>query len=228
MATHTNGDNNDPSCFVAGTIISLANGDYKNIEDVQAGEEVMSYNESKGEHEPAIVGDIKAREVDSIIRLVFANGNIIKTTEEHPFYVNGGWVKANELRITDVAKSLDGSEVAITGIEHITEPHTVYNLLDVSGNSNFYAGEILVHNKVSDMRLKENYQQIGTSPSGIPIYKFSYKGRPGRYIGTMAQDLIKLGRADAIINLDMDYYGVDYSKIDVDCKDLTEVETINV
>ena len=227
-ATHISGDNNDPSCFVAGTMISLANGDYKNIEDVQAGEEVMSYNESTGEHETATVGDIKVREVDSIIRLVFANGNIIKTTEEHPFYVNGEWVKANELRITDVAKSLDGSEVAITGIEHITEPHTVYNLLDVSGNSNFYAGEILVHNKVSDIRLKENYQQIGTSPSGIPIYKFSYKGKPGRYIGTMAQDLIKLGRTDAIINLDMDYYGVDYSKIDVDCKDLTEVETINL
>ena len=68
----------------------------------------------------------------------------------------------------------------------------------------------------SDKRLKENIERIGTSPSNIPIYKFSYKGEPLHYTGTMAQDLIEIGMDHATI-LDSDgYYRVHYNMIDVD------------
>ena len=98
--------------------------------------------------------------------------------------------------------------------------YTVYNLIDVSGNNNFYVNETLVHNKVSDIRLKENYNVIGKSPSGIPIYEYSYIGKPERYVGAMAQDLIKLGRADAVTEMANGYYSVNYNLIDVEYKEL--------
>jgi hypothetical protein len=70
---------------------------------------------------------------------------------------------------------------------------------------------------MSDIRLKEKIEKAGKSPSGIPIYVFSYIGDNRRYEGTMAQDLISMG-IDAVETQESGYYSVDYSKIDVDMK----------
>jgi len=63
----------------------------------------------------------------------------------------------------------------------------------------------------SDMRLKENINLIGKSPSGINIYTFKYKGEDnGIYKGVMAQEVPYASV------LDKDgFYKVDYSKVDV-------------
>ena len=71
---------------------------------------------------------------------------------------------------------------------------------------------------VSDIRLKEDIEKIGVSKSGIPIYTFKYKGGDKTWSGTMAQDLIKMGRKDAVVTMDNGYYGVRYDMIDVDMK----------
>ena len=68
---------------------------------------------------------------------------------------------------------------------------------------------------VSDVRLKENITKTGYSRSGIPMYTFSYKGDNKLWSGTMAQDLIEIGREDAVTVMENGYYGVYYDKIDV-------------
>ena len=68
----------------------------------------------------------------------------------------------------------------------------------------------------SDARVKENITRTGASESGIPIYTFNYKDSNKLWSGTMAQDLLNLGRKDAVKMMDNGYYGVDYNKIDVD------------
>ena len=68
----------------------------------------------------------------------------------------------------------------------------------------------------SDVRLKENIDHTGYSESGIPIYTFSYKGSNKKWSGAMAQDLINLGRSNAVEVMDSGYYGVYYDMIDVD------------
>jgi len=135
-------------CFIAGTEITLANGDIKNIEDVAVGEEVLTYNEDKKETEAGVVGDLKKHEVNSVIRLTLDNENVIVTTEEHPFYVvDAGWVKAGDLQPLDVCLKEDGKESLVSSVEVLEEKHEVFNLLSVSGNHNFFANGILVHNK---------------------------------------------------------------------------------
>ena len=67
----------------------------------------------------------------------------------------------------------------------------------------------------SDKRLKHNYHVIGKSPSGINIYEFSYLGSDTRYQGVMAQDVPR-----ATILMDNGFLAVDYSKIDVQFKQL--------
>lgn len=67
----------------------------------------------------------------------------------------------------------------------------------------------------SDVELKENIEQIGTSPSGLNIYEWNYIGEDSRYRGVIAQDLLSKGRYDAVAEMDNGFLGVDYSKIDV-------------
>lgn len=69
---------------------------------------------------------------------------------------------------------------------------------------------------MSDIRLKENIEHTGYSESGIPMYNFSYKGSGKKWSGAMAQDLINLGRSNAVDVMDNGYYGVYYDMIDVD------------
>jgi hypothetical protein len=69
---------------------------------------------------------------------------------------------------------------------------------------------------MSDVRLKENINKTGISKSGIPIYTFNYKGEEKLWSGTMAQDLLSMGRGDAVTLLSNGYYAVHYNVIDVD------------
>ena len=69
---------------------------------------------------------------------------------------------------------------------------------------------------LSDIRLKENINKTGVSKSGIPIYTFNYKGKDKLWSGTMAQDLLSMGREDAVTVMDNGYYAVYYDMIDVD------------
>ena len=71
--------------------------------------------------------------------------------------------------------------------------------------------------KLSDERAKENIIKIKYSDSGIPIYHFNYKGDNTTWTGTMAQDLLGLGREDAV-GTKNGFYTVNYNLIDVDMK----------
>jgi hypothetical protein len=69
----------------------------------------------------------------------------------------------------------------------------------------------------SDLRLKNDIEKVGKSPSGINIYQFGIglKDFEGRYEGVMAHE-VPWAREKTRSG----YYAVDYSKIDVDFKKL--------
>ena len=73
--------------------------------------------------------------------------------------------------------------------------------------------------KASDRRLKENIQKIGESISGLGIYKFNYIGKAKQYIGTMADEVMKVVPEAAILRPD-GFYGVNYNLIDVTFKEV--------
>ena len=73
---------------------------------------------------------------------------------------------------------------------------------------------------LSDIRVKENVEQVGVSPQGYNIYEFNYKGGDVRFRGAMAQDVVK--KNPMAVGIDQNYLTVDYSKIDVD------MEVVNV
>jgi hypothetical protein len=71
-------------------------------------------------------------------------------------------------------------------------------------------------NPFSDIRLKENIELVGNSPSGVNIYEFDYKNKiygNGRYRGVMAQEV-----PDSSFKASNGYLMVDYSNLDVKFK----------
>jgi hypothetical protein len=72
----------------------------------------------------------------------------------------------------------------------------------------------------SDSRLKENILLVGKSPLGINIYQFNYIGKDGLYEGVIAQELLGTEFESAIVLGEDDMYAVDYSKLDVEFKEL--------
>ena len=72
---------------------------------------------------------------------------------------------------------------------------------------------------LSDRRLKKNIKLIGKSPKGINIYLFEYINEffgKGVYQGVMSDEIPK----DAIVKHSSGYDSVDYSKLDVEFKNI--------
>ena len=76
-----------------------------------------------------------------------------------------------------------------------------------SGGFNWFGPES------SDRRLKENIKKIGESISGLGIYTFNYIGHATKYIGAMADEVLKV-KPEAVTVRD-GYLAVYYDMIDV-------------
>jgi len=62
----------------------------------------------------------------------------------------------------------------------------------------------------SDIRLKTDIRQVGTTAHNLPLYTFRYTGKDGQYEGVMAQDVLKVMPRAVIVDED-GYYRVDYN-----------------
>lgn len=152
-----------PSCFITGTQIILGNGDVKNIEDIVEGDVVKTFNENTGEIENNKVYEVVSPIHDDLVKYVLSDGTELTSTFDHPFYVNGLSLasyypeKTNRLydmdtevgRIKegDVLISYNNTHPIIENIEVLPAKDTQTYLLRVENNQNFYANNILVHNK---------------------------------------------------------------------------------
>lgn len=124
------GNYHERTCFVAGTLVRVhpdARGAfeqdgswYKRIEEIEAGDQVLSWNEDSGEISYNSVPHTFIRDTDLIYEITYANGTRVETTWNHPFYIDvRGWVQGKDLRVDDVSVAVtsanDGRRLALTG-----------------------------------------------------------------------------------------------------------------
>ena len=148
LAAFTGGMRQTMTCFVAGTMILTASGLIA-IENIKAGDKVISTNPETFETAEKSVLETYVRQTDKLIHLVI-NGEEIITTETHPFYVKDrGFVDAGKLLVGDSLLDVYGNILVVedTRTEHLDEPETVYNF-QVEDFHTYYVGErfIWVHN----------------------------------------------------------------------------------
>ena len=130
-------------CFTPDTRIDLGNGHYKKIKDVNYNDKVISVNRN-GKKEKSKINHIFKHKYDGKIYII---NNKIKSTDEHPFYSNGNWVEAKDLKIGDYLINSEFGFEKIYSIKKENYLGYVYNL-EVDNNHNYFAEDFLVHNKI--------------------------------------------------------------------------------
>ncbi len=149
-------------CFVAGTKITMEDGTLKNIEDVTAGDVVSTFDLKENKIVSNVVNNVFSKQVNTIVKYVFENGESVKCTIDHPlFVVDKRWASFSEelsnklysledavkkIELNDIVKLYDG-DTKIVEIELLHEDVMVYNLQDIENNHNFFANNVLVHNR---------------------------------------------------------------------------------
>ena len=138
-------------CFAAGTPVLLANGTTKPIEQIARGERVRaaSHEDPEGPLSAGEVVEVYHHEPRSIIE-VEVDGQVIRCTPKHPFYVRGrGFTAAAELRPGDSLRAASGGWVAVGAVVNNGEVEPVFNI-QVAGLHTYFVGDaqaaVLVHN----------------------------------------------------------------------------------
>ena len=133
------------ACFPAGTPVHTEFG-IKNIENVQVGDRVWSYNEETGETALKEVLQTIVREADVTLKLTIGN-ETIETTAEHPFYTQDGWKDAADLSVSDILQTKDNAKKVIDSIEYSYQSKKVFNFAVVDWQTYFVGlWAWLVHN----------------------------------------------------------------------------------
>jgi hypothetical protein len=128
-------------------------GNSRPIEEIQEGDWVLA----RSEFDPQ--GPLELKRVEekfvrtaAVMELVI-NGQAIKTTAEHPFYVPAQerFVPAGELQVGDLLVSSQGTLIPIESITSLNEITTVYNLRVADYHTYFVGGalwgwDVWVHN----------------------------------------------------------------------------------
>ena len=157
------------ACFLPGTMIQMADGTEKDIEDIDVGDEVLSviipdlpdedlgYNEWKtfSSEDNMTNLEVSTAKVEHIFYDYMdgywnINDGLIKVTEEHDFWVlteeRWRWRKPTQLQIGEKLLDYEGNLIEITSFENIEGEVEVINF-DVEPLDIYFAGGLLVHNK---------------------------------------------------------------------------------
>jgi|GEM_PF-3502137 len=151
----------DNCCFPAGTKITMADGTYKNIENIRIGDRIMSYNPDSGEFGSWCVKMLG----NPMHPMITINDGLIQATVDHPFYVKKpdgceGWAAYDvcdaedaityngdilQLKVGDKLLTLDGKWIKVDSITYSSDPVQTYNILSFSGTKTYFANGILVY-----------------------------------------------------------------------------------
>jgi hypothetical protein len=127
------------ACLAAGTSVLMKDGSYENIEDIQAGDSVVSLDATTGKRIDTSVTSVIHRQ-DPIITI---NG-VLKAAPDEPLYLaNRQTTMAGSLKIGDRLLSENGSPIVVSKIAYSAAEVPTYDLILQNGQ-NFFADGYLV------------------------------------------------------------------------------------
>ncbi|WP_455062867.1 polymorphic toxin-type HINT domain-containing protein [Prevotella fusca] len=194
-------------CFSAGTKVHTQWG-LADIEKLEVGVPVLTYNEETGEQEYKKVKKVMRRMTRRMCAMELSNGTTIEVTPEHRFFNNGEWTSIEELNVNDTLQLRDNSIVVIENKIIFPTFVEVYNL-EIEDNENYYVTEegVLVHNgcnnktTVKEVDADTHKVEVTISKSNYPetsqhIEDAIASGKPD--IVTIARDKAKQNRAKSL------------------------------
>ena len=194
--------------FIAGTII-----DNKNIEDIEIGDIVQSWNEQTNKIGTSKVVKLIQPIYDDMIVIRFSNDVVNENTFDHPFYVKGkGWcshspdltkkrydIDSELLEVGDICYFNNGEELEEVEISSIKENwgEVQTYIFELDNNYTFFANGILTHNKCFPSGTKitmgdNTIKNIENVVSGEKVFSYNLK--------TNEKDVSLVGEVEELID----------------------------
>ncbi|MEV4179640.1 RHS repeat-associated core domain-containing protein [Nonomuraea sp. NPDC049709] len=154
--------------FVPGTMVLLADGTARPIEDVKVGDQVLAHDPDTGETTAApVIALITGHGVKNLVQVTVdtdgGKGNatgVVVATAEHPFWVadQKQWVQATRLQAGMWLQTGSGTYVQVTALSKRTAGEQRVHNLTVAGKHTYYVlagtSNVLVHNAPLACRAK--------------------------------------------------------------------------
>lgn len=172
-------------CFIAGTRILMANGETKNIENVQVGDSVITVNTNTLSVMIDAVREVASPDHDDIVEISLADSTVLKNTFDHSYFVKDkGWcsykpeltnerydLNANQLETGDqVYRYNSNGQLELVKVLSIVEDVgeiKTYNLFVKGENRNYFANGVLVHD--------ESPKEVKVSPQMMERTESTFK-----------------------------------------------------
>eukprot|EP01084_Bolivina_argentea_P114757 204249_1 len=186
-------------CFVNGTKVLLSNMKSVNIENINVGDIVLTYNVNECRLESYPVEAILTYLVNVLVNVKLSNKSEIICTPSHPFYVvnKQKWcciqqlpfendALYGELCVGDQVLNNKSELIRVESIEYenidiMNDDFVVVRTFEIDGNNhNYFANDILVHNKMGQKGV--NVEESKTDKTGDNPYHF-YQVNPGMNYG---------------------------------------------
>ncbi len=149
-----------PPCFPPGTLVLMAGGDTKKIEEIRTGDMVLAVDPaSEIAPEPHRVAETCKNWTDCLIHIEFdsdgdkeTNGQIV-ATRQHLFWTqNREWQRADEIGVGDILQDREGRGISVIGVREENVTSDTHNLLVEDVHTYFVVINgvpILAHNGVT-------------------------------------------------------------------------------
>lgn len=133
------------SCFLAGTQVITENGSYKNIEDVEVGDMVKSFDVKTGAMVNRKVTCVFHHTPDEMTKYYLVINNFLKVTPNHLLYHDDRWMFFDDISVDEVINN-----VPIFSVEKVFEQMPTFDL-EIEQNHNYFIrfsnDPFLVHNE---------------------------------------------------------------------------------
>ncbi|MEF8879429.1 MAG: Hint domain-containing protein [Candidatus Thermoplasmatota archaeon] len=140
------------TCFLAGTRVLMADGGYKNIENIVVGDRVKCYDEENDRVVESNVVDLHFHQPGEMDEYYLRINDELCVTPNHRFYTDNGWKTADELEKNDLLFSDDEGWYTVSSVEKVYKKVETYDL-SVRKNHNYFVElngkPVLVHNSES-------------------------------------------------------------------------------
>ncbi|MEV7544066.1 polymorphic toxin-type HINT domain-containing protein [Streptomyces sp. NPDC089915] len=224
----TSGGESGGSCptpgnsFTAGTLVLMADGSPKQIDDLRPGDKVLATDPETGETlTKDITATIQGEGTKNLVEITVdtddTSGSATETitaTDKHPFWAAdlAKWVNATDLKVGQWLRTNSGTHVQVTAIKRWTALDTTVHNLTVADLHTYYvlagATPVLVHNCGPHvLALDDNGIPVGGHTSGVekrPLIgqtPHSVYTRTGKD-GTPVQNTIYNENGDAVGHFD--------------------------
>lgn len=150
-------DGIDVHCLAEGTRITMADGNFKNIELLEIGDKILSYNIKTQQTEISTIKELENPFHKNLVNIKFSNGDYIICTRDHPFLSkNLEWIsidyhkaqtnyqfsKVKPLKIGSQIRT-EHSFMEVIKITSLKKAQKTYTIVELDKNKTFFANGIL-------------------------------------------------------------------------------------